>query len=83
MQFRRKLEIVRALEPAARVDKVLWKCIDKLTNLRNAAAHRDYESLREERLFSPPKAPSGKKTPATPQLLLSWTGTFSFGDCLL
>src|SRR5260370_16838343 len=49
MQFRRKFEIVQALEPAARDGKTCWKCIEKLTNLRNAAAHRDYETLREER----------------------------------
>jgi hypothetical protein len=49
MQFRRKFEIIQALEPADRDGKTYWKCIEKLTNLRNAAAHRDYETLREER----------------------------------
>ncbi|MGA8657145.1 MAG: hypothetical protein WB586_13450 [Chthoniobacterales bacterium] len=55
MQFRQKLEIIRALEIPAEAAKgferhaLLWKCIDKLNQLRNAAAHRNYETLRDKR----------------------------------
>jgi hypothetical protein len=48
MQFWKKLKIVRTLEPSDK-HALVWKSIEKLTNLRNAAAHRDYETLREER----------------------------------
>lgn len=47
MRFSQKLKIVRAL-CGPRADG-LWKCIEKLTSLRNAAAHKDYESLRDQR----------------------------------
>ena len=54
MQFWKKLKIVRTLAPSdggpySAGYKVLWRCIEKLTNLRNAAAHKDYEILRDER----------------------------------
>ena len=54
MQFSKKLQIIRTLTasddgPSSEGHKLLWKCIEKLTNLRNAAAHRDYGALREER----------------------------------
>jgi hypothetical protein len=54
MGFRQKLNIIKAAsqdfqemdpQPYAR----LWKCIQKLTDLRNAAAHGNYEELREQR----------------------------------
>jgi hypothetical protein len=48
MQFWKKLKILRTLEPSEK-HALVWKNIEKLTNLRNAAAHRDYETLREER----------------------------------
>jgi hypothetical protein len=51
MAFRRKFDIVRALEPNTDLregHKLLWKCVEKLTKLRNAAAHRDYEEKREK-----------------------------------
>jgi len=47
MAFRQKLKIIGALKPA--MEPLVLRNIEKLTNLRNAAAHRDYETLREER----------------------------------
>ncbi len=57
MQFWKKLDIVRTLEREIHADKPrksgesIWECIRKLTSLRNAAAHKDYEEL-QERLFT-------------------------------
>jgi hypothetical protein len=47
MQFSRKLKILGALKPP--IEPLVLRNIEKLTSLRNAAAHRDYETLREER----------------------------------
>jgi hypothetical protein len=52
MQFWRKLQIIRALVPKEEREAndafaLVWKCIEKLTKLRNAAAHRNYDELRE------------------------------------
>jgi len=47
MAFWKKLKIIGALKPP--IEPLVLRNIEKLTNLRNAAAHRDYETLREER----------------------------------
>jgi hypothetical protein len=52
MQFWKKVHIIRALvkvELPSEGDAVLWECIEKLTSLRNAAAHKDYDKLRDQR----------------------------------
>jgi hypothetical protein len=57
MQFWKKLDIVRALERQIHPDrspgrdKAIWEYIEKLTRLRNVAAHKEYEE-RKERLFT-------------------------------
>ena len=38
-----------ALTGSDKKNKVLWTAIEKLNKLRNAAAHKDYEKLRDER----------------------------------
>jgi len=52
MQFWKKLDIVRTLERQIHADRpsesdeLIWEYIRKLTRLRNAAAHKDYEELQ-------------------------------------
>lgn len=52
MRFWQKLKVIKALDSKDRdrlpEGHMLWKCIEKLTDLRNAAAHRDYERKRDE-----------------------------------
>jgi len=55
MNFWRKLKIIRALELPPENNR-LWVFIDKLTALRNAAAHRDYEETREQKFGELAKA---------------------------
>jgi hypothetical protein len=50
MWFNQKLKIIRALDPWPKdnTTEALWKCIEKLTKLRNSAAHRNYETERDK-----------------------------------
>jgi hypothetical protein len=48
MQFWKKLKIIRALDPSEK-HALVWKFIVKLSELRNVAAHKDYEKFRDER----------------------------------
>jgi hypothetical protein len=48
MEFWRKLKIIRALQPPPENNKV-WEFIQKLTELRKAAAHKDYQKERAHR----------------------------------
>src|SRR5258708_94162 len=49
MRFWQKLKILRALVPADEAFTPLWQVCEKLNNLRNAAAHRSYETERDQR----------------------------------
>ena len=49
MRFWQKVKILRGLVPPDEAFTPLWQVCKKLNNLRNAAAHRDYETLRDQR----------------------------------
>jgi hypothetical protein len=49
MRFAQKLKILRSLVPAHETFTPLWGVCERLNKLRNAAAHRDYETLRDQR----------------------------------
>jgi hypothetical protein len=49
MPFWEKLKIIRTLAGSDERSKAIWTAIEKLNKLRNAAAHKDYDKLRDER----------------------------------
>jgi hypothetical protein len=48
MRFGDKLNVLRALDTSI-TDSAIWQLMHKLNKLRAAAAHKGYQSLREER----------------------------------
>jgi hypothetical protein len=49
MRFAQKLKILRSLVPSHETITTLWGLCERLNKLRNAAAHGDYETLRDQR----------------------------------
>jgi hypothetical protein len=49
MPFERKLKILRSLVPSNEIITRLLGLCESLNKLRNAAAHQDYDTLREQR----------------------------------
>jgi hypothetical protein len=49
MPFGQKLKILRSLVPSHQIMTRLWGLCERLNKLRNAAAHGDYETLRDQR----------------------------------
>jgi hypothetical protein len=49
MTFWKKFQTLRSLVPAHETLTPLWGLCERLNKLRNAAAHRDYETLRDQR----------------------------------
>jgi hypothetical protein len=75
MRFVDKLQIIRKLYPDG---EEIWRIIDALNKLRAAAAHRNYEQLRDER-FTKLAEVAGDLMRKDPEASLRYVAAFCFG----